>query len=292
MLVDYISDLHMELNSNVRLTKQKGGDVLILAGDITCMRFFHPNRTDAESRGMKKRFKSLLWETFADYKKIYYLPGNHEYYGHHFVKADDRFKDIIESYDPRLEFVNNVSKFYSDDDRHVMFIFSTLWTDFDNANPLCLHACRDMINDYKTIHLHHDKDLDYTKTKSPWFNQNKLSPEYILTTNRDYVNYIKLAYEHAVGATDIVVATHHAPSYQSHNPTRFGPADASTSAFCAELGNWIAETNIKYWIHGHTHSDVNYHIGDCNVLGCMYGYDGYEFPSSTRPKEIGRINLC
>lgn len=287
MLIDFISDLHMEINRNLRLKKQPGGDVLILAGDITCMRFFKPGRTDAEARSMQNRFREFISGFCEDYKHIFYLPGNHEYYNHYFHSADSDFRDIIETYDPRLKFVNNQSTSIDG----VTLIFSTLWTNFNNDNYWNKKAAEDLMNDYRVISQYKDGDISYDVAHSFGFNRNRLSPEVIYNFHQASFNFIKSAYEKRV--TDkVVIATHHAPSFQSHNVKRFGPQDDLTPAYCSEYGHWIADSAISYWLHGHTHADMDYVIGDTRILGNMYGYEMYDFiPNRGWKKEIKRIEI-
>lgn len=293
MIIDYISDLHLEINGSAehRIKKDPGGDILILAGDITCMRFFNPKRTDPEARGMKKRFKSILTNNFGDYEYIFYIPGNHEYYGHYYWGADQDFREIIEGYDDRLRFVNNSATIVPDKKTgtSVFFIFSIFWSNFRNGNPLDMNAAESGMNDYRSIYQYKDADINYINSKSPNFNNNKLCAQITLEEHRRAFSYIKNAYEWRQPADKVVVVTHHAPSFKSHNNSRLSNLDALSSAFYSEYFDWIAESNISYWIHGHTHHDVDYDIGGTNIRGCMYGYDGFEFGPQHRPKQIGRI---
>ena len=81
MIVTVLSDLHCEIAAFDR--SLSGGDLLILAGDITCARFFQRHRTDAEARSMRKM---RLWSECAKYRRVFYVVGNHEPY--HFDIAE------------------------------------------------------------------------------------------------------------------------------------------------------------------------------------------------------------
>lgn len=73
-----------------------------------------------------------------------------------------------------------------------------------------------------------------------------------------------------------VVLTHYLPSYQSvHSAYINSPIN---SFFATELGSYIAETDIDFWFHGHTHTSCNYIIDNLTEKGCLvscnpYGYN-------------------
>lgn len=43
-------------------------------------------------------------------------------------------------------------------------------------------------------------------------------------------------------------------------------------AFTVELGNYMAESNIDYWIYGHSHRNIDAQIGDTHILSNQLGY--------------------
>lgn len=70
---------------------------------------------------------------------------------------------------------------------------------------------------------------------------------------------------------NIIVVTHHAPSFQSIASTYRG--DLINSSFANDLDNFIKEhSNIKCWIHGHTHNNFDYMVGGCRVFCNPRGY--------------------
>ena len=43
-------------------------------------------------------------------------------------------------------------------------------------------------------------------------------------------------------------------------------------AFTVELGDYIAISGIDYWIYGHSHRNIDAHIGDTHILSNQLGY--------------------
>ena len=43
-------------------------------------------------------------------------------------------------------------------------------------------------------------------------------------------------------------------------------------AFTVELGNYIADSDIDYWIYGHSHRNIDAQIGKTKILSNQLGY--------------------
>ena len=43
-------------------------------------------------------------------------------------------------------------------------------------------------------------------------------------------------------------------------------------AFTVELGNFIADSQINYWIYGHSHRNIKAQIGDTLIVSNQLGY--------------------
>ncbi len=72
MKIQYASDLHLEMGTNKKFIKenplQPKADILLLAGDIT--------RLEDSS------FEDEVFDRWSnDFKQVYMIPGNHEFYG-------------------------------------------------------------------------------------------------------------------------------------------------------------------------------------------------------------------
>jgi UDP-2,3-diacylglucosamine pyrophosphatase LpxH len=280
--IDYMSDLHMEINGNVAeqimIPKGTSDDVLILDGDITCYRYFDPNRTDSESRGMRKRFAKFIHEKCGHYKKIIYIPGNHEYYGFYMDGADEWFQRQIEMIDSRLEVFNNKSYV----NEKFTIIGSTFWVGFHDglADPwmeLIKRSVENGMNDFRLIR----PELD---SKSP------ITADHVQEIHRKSFDFIKTCAELHDTDTPLIVATHHAPCMMSHSNARFGDNDLKYG-YITEYGDWICDSKIDHWIHGHTHHNVEYDIADCKVQSAMYGYLGHDRSLASQTMHAGRIEI-
>ena len=128
MLVHYMSDLHLEFGEPL---ETKGGDVLILAGDIT-------TKTRVE----------WINEQAKKYDHVLYVAGNHEYYQGHMEDTDVA---------TRMKLVSNVT-FLQNDRVEINgrgFIGGTLWS---NIHPEARHHAEQCMNDYLCI-LNEDNRL-------------------------------------------------------------------------------------------------------------------------------------
>jgi predicted phosphohydrolase len=242
MKINLVSDLHIDFDPKDVTDKYKD-EILILAGDL------------CESRKWRSLTSFLEYHSSL-YKEVIYVPGNHEYYTSSIEKTNIEL-EAISSKIPNLHFLNN-SKVIIDD---VVYIGSTLWSDFENDNPISKMQVEKGLYDYSLI--------DY-KGKP-------ISTDDVLSIFK--INVFYLEYELKKHKEDkVVVITHHAPSYQSIHPKY--NSHGLNGGFASDL-NWLIESNpqIRYWFHGHTHTSFNYLIGEtrivCNPKG--YGKENSEY---------------
>jgi predicted phosphodiesterase len=119
----------------------------------------------------------------------------------------------------------------------------TLWTNFYNNDIYCKLLYRHFLDYHRIIDASADAILaEHNKTLA-----------------------------HIAAAKPEIVVTHHAPSYKScHEKYKDDP---NNDFFVSDLEQFILDNpNIKYWIHGHTHTDFNYRIGECQVICNPLGY--------------------
>ena len=285
--IDYVSDLHLEINGSAQdcvKPRDSEGDILLLVGDITCYRYFKPERTDSESRSMKKRFQKFIQD--QPHKEIFLIPGNHEYYGFYFEGADKWMDGILRSIDPRLRILQNELII-----RNGVAIFgATLWTNMNNYNPLTMMAVGNGMRDFEIIGLKRDEDVTYEdRHRMGRVFKNRFGTE---TAYREHcVTMANLRqYYDMFSDMPFVVATHHGPSFKSHSLERFGDTEIKYG-YLTEYGDWISDSKIDYWIHGHTHHNVDYKLGNCQVTSAMYGYVGWDRKHYDRKLEYGRIEI-
>lgn len=261
MRIGYVSDLHLEFRDYPMFWMKEnadiGGDVLILAGDITTAHTVATYRTDKNHRSFVKYAEFFGEEVLSKYKHVFYVMGNHEHYNCTFDQSAEilkaGFKKIGYGWE-KIELFDNSHTVLDD----VLFIGSTLWSNFENANPISMHDCKNSMNDYHVIYR------EIYKPINPWFTlaEHYKSVKYIRDVIESYQN------------KKTVVFTHHAPTLVSLNKQHVG--NGLDGAYASDLSDLILGwPNIKYWIHGHTHMNVDYSVGDYSkVIANQRGYDG------------------
>lgn len=277
--IDFCSDLHMEINGSVerqiKIPDGNENDVMILAGDITNYKLFGLEKTDPSARGMKKRMEYFLKEKLGRYETILYVPGNHEYYGHYWREADSKFQDDIAKIDDRVLVLQNGVL----ETGEVHIFCSTFWTDFNKGDPLAVLAAENGMNDYRAIceTENSNKKIRGYMTDQAHAKSRKTLSQYLQYNTGDQNK-------------KFIVATHHGPSLQSFDSKRYGVNDTLKFGYLSDLDDYIRYSRIDYWIHGHTHHNVDYQIGNCQVKSAMHGYNGSDRLFSD-PFEIGRITI-
>ena len=255
--VGYVSDLHLEFQRAPDFSKEEGGDVLILAGDITTASVLSPNRTDQDSMKSKKALLKLKTELLDKYKVVLYVMGNHEHYRF-------TFEDTIPAIRQHLDLIGCSNVVVMDDNilqyKEVCFIGNSLWSDFMKENPNSMLAAWEGMNDYRIIACRESFGT--------------ITPEFILGKHKTHRNYINVT-ANALSDMPVVVITHHGPTLKSLNALHSG--NSLDGAYCSDLSNIILDNkNIKYWVHGHTHAHLDYKVGECNVLANQRGYEDYD----------------
>jgi Icc-related predicted phosphoesterase len=237
----YISDVHsyMHVFDYYMQEAASKDEILILAGDL---REFG-NRNGGDLLDKLRTICSI-------FKKVIFVPGNHEYYGSYINTVDDKIREGLSDVDNFILLQNG--GFIEIDG--VRIIGATLWSDITN----CREIVKYMLSDYSVIFI---KDGD-TKSKL-------ITPDYTLDLHRRHLENIKESLYEWEGPS--IVVTHHTPSFKSMTP---GFEDSMiNSAFMNELE---LEKWPTYWIHGHVHSRHNYMHNGCNVLCNPVGYKGEE----------------
>lgn len=235
MTVQYISDLHLEFPENKAFLNKNPihayGDILILAGDVVPFIVMEEHND--------------FWDYISNnFKHIYWVPGNHEYY---YSDISKHSGSIYKKLRDNLFLVNNVAVMHND----IKFIFSTLWTDISDNNQFIIQY---RMSDFKVIR---NGDIIFTPE-----NYNHLHQECLKFLTDELAKQ---------DAKKTVVVTHHVPTYLNY-PEKY-KGDILNEAFAVELNNLIRESNIDYWIFGHHHkNNCDFKIGKTRLLSSQLGY--------------------
>ena len=251
MKISLVSDLHLDFAS----VQLPGGEVLILAGDI------------CEYRSFKKELPSVVnffKNECPKYEQVFMVMGNHEHYRY---RLDKTYESLVELLPTNVRLLENETVDY----RGVVFMGATLWTDLDRNSPIATIALKHGMNDYRAIENYYSDTGFY----------HKLTPEYTYRLHNNTLDYFRSSLaEHQ--ARPVVVITHHAPSYQSIHERYLG--DGMNAGYASNLDEFILDhPQIKYWLHGHTHTAFDYQVGSTRVLCNPRGYYPHEPDTGFNP---------
>ena len=214
MKIQYCSDLHLEfdLNSNflAETNWEVSGEVLILAGDIAPL---HDNY-------LVNPFFSFL---SANYKAVFWVPGNHEFYHRDLHDFKPSFHLKIRE---NIHLLHNTRIVYEG----IEFLCTTLWT---HLNEPTIPLIEKGVADFAAI------SQKGKRLKANDYNQ----------LHQESLRFLKSAIENATHPT--VVVTHHLPSMLCNSPEH---AESSLNeAFCVDLTAFIRDCKANFWIYGHSH---------------------------------------
>lgn len=262
------SDLHLEFG-DLEIYNEDNVDCLILAGDIlvaTDLKHTQPNKEGGFDRA--ERYRKFFRNINQEFPNVVYVMGNHEHYGGDFAKSAQRIRDMIAEYN--LHNVHLLDKEAIDIDGYTI-IGGTLWTDFNRGDGLVMYTARERMNDYHGV-----KNSASGHAVGDW----RFKPAHTLHDHNQMMSFIRvvLGNRHEQGITDnkVVVVGHHAPSRGSI-ASWVSTADMLSSCFVSDLDEFITDhPDIQLWVHGHTHDDFDYTVGDTRIVCNPRGYWGHE----------------
>lgn len=250
MKIQYASDLHLEFTENSNYIRQNPlhaiGDILILAGDIGYI-------------DDKNHIKHPFWDWASEnYRQVIVCMGNHEFYKYSDLAT---FKDGY-----RLEIRPNIHYHYNNivhlDD--IDIIVSTLWAHIPLKEA---YFTESIISDFRRI-IYNKEILSFAE-----FNKE----------NKKCIDFINKSVK-ASSAKHKIVVTHHVPSFRMHN-SKFTDSKAK-GAFIVELEDFIKDSNIEYWIFGHSHYNIDVQIGETQCITNQLGYVSHNEHFSFNPGKI------
>ena len=186
-------------------------------------------------------FSILISES---YEKIFWLPGNHEFYDFDIEKFNKYKETKVRG---NIEIVNNQVITLND----VNLIFTTLWSNISIKNELII---RERINDF--YHIKHNG-----KPLLP-YHYNKLHQEALLFLETEL---------HVKQEEKNVIITHHVPTMINY-PSQY-LNDVLNESFVVEMLPLIEKYQPKAWIYGHSHINTpEFLIGKTRMVTNQLGY--------------------
>ena len=239
--IQFVSDIHLEFAENQKyLTKHPlkvTGDVLLIAGDTAYL--------DLPDSGKDTYSQYGFWDWASEhYQQVIVCLGNHDFYGHYDIAtvSDEYCKEIR----PNIHaYYNNVVHLGDVD-----VIVSTLWAHIESYNT---YQTEHGVSDFYRIN----------------YNKHRLTADDFNREHKRCLLFVKQAIEESTAKCKIVL-THHVPTELCTAPEfRDSPING---AFTVELGDYIANSGIDYWIYGHSHRNIDAQIGNTNILSNQLGY--------------------
>ena len=235
MRIQYASDLHLEFSQNRHYLQQHPLEV---CGDVLVLAgdilyLCHNYKEDP------------FWDWASEnYQQVIVTLGNHEFY------HDSDINDYSDGRTIRIR--NNVNAYYNrvvtigDTD----IIVSTLWA---RIHPAEAFVTRNNVSDFYQILC----------------NGHALTVDDFNNEHERCLSFIKNAVAESTAKHKVVV-THHVPSLLLTAPEFRG--SRINGAFTVELGNYIADSGIDYWIYGHSHRNIDDTIGTTRCVSNQLGY--------------------
>lgn len=238
------SDLHLEFEHGWTFPGDVAGDILILAGDII---------TFANPAPLANLLK--IWAN----RPVLYVAGNHEFYTRTPMdKESHKFKEWLALNFPHVHFLQDEAITING----VHFFGGTMWTDFQNQNPIAMEYARRNMNDFRFIFREEGQGF---------------TPQDGTELHKHYVDKLIEWFEVDLQGPRVVIS-HHAPVI---NPvSRYGDSPLQPAFNSLDMVDIIERYQPNLWVYGHTHECDNQVIGRTKIISNQLGYrnglGGYE----------------
>lgn len=239
--IQFVSDLHLEFEQNRMWLEENPlevtGDILLIAGDTAYL--------DVPERGHDTYSQYTFWDWASEhYKQVIVCFGNHDFYGYYdlAIMPDGYCKQIrhnVHAYYNKVVSLGDID-----------IIVSTLWSFIE---PFDAYQTEKGVSDFYRI----------------LYNGHRLTADDFNAEHERCFDFIRKAVKESKAKTKIVL-THHVPTQQCTAKEFQG--SVINGAFTVELGNYIADSDIDYWIYGHSHRNIDAQIGKTKILSNQLGY--------------------
>ena len=201
------------------------------------------------------KYRNFLERASVQFKHVIMIAGNHEFYHGRWYKALDTMRHECNQFH-NVYFLEDQVKEIDE----VLFVGSTLWTDMNKNEWHTKYQVKQGMSDFKII-------------KNDQNGYRNLHPDDVIVRHSKSLEFIKNTIVNT--SKKIVVVTHHAPSDMSVADCYKGDI-LMNGAYRSNLEDFIMDSNINLWCHGHTHFSFDYMLGNTRVVCNPRGYVGHE----------------
>lgn len=259
-----VSDLHLEAFTGqspetlvigfLPHDERDAESALVLAGDIS---------------SFGEQLLGFLAECCKKWQKVYFVPGNHEWYRHDYAKYSKELNEALlkdtASFGvfENLEFAIDDVGYEELEEPKVRLIFAPLWG--DGGPTLADQATVGFyLNDFRLISNMNGNEFKRFTVQDMMRIHKK--------QKKEIDRLLKVPFD---GKS--VVITHHLPSRRLVS-ARFWPADGSDGAnggFVGQCDDILAYDHAPdIWIHGHTHDTIDTELWKTRIVCNPAGYRG------------------
>lgn len=235
--IQIFSDLHVEHLTNINFLHKINvtAPYCALLGDI--------------GNPYKKNYLNTLKFFSENFKRVFVLTGNHEYYQNIYCKTNEKINELIKDI-PNVEFLNRTVIKLED----YIVLGCTLWSKIDLEH---VRIISDTCNDYHQIHYMENEKIYRFNIGM----QNLLHSKDVNWLNEQIAKYSE---------EKVIILTHHAPSYKNTWDSKYD-GKPTNSVFASHL-EYMFKDNVKLWCYGHTHYCNDQMINGIRLFSNQYGY--------------------
>lgn len=256
------SDLHLEQFSARSVEKNElaclpfddrdAESILVMAGDISA----RPHQLVEFVKKVETRFK-----------RVVYVPGNHEYYNHEMTALEPLLKEELSKHTSRTSYA--IGEVLCEQIDGIRFIFGTMWANGGKSREELAKVGRGLW-DFGCIML----------------NGTLFSVHDMIAINRKMCNDIESFLLNDNSGMKNVVVSHHLPSYGLCHP-RFG--NSINGGFATDFDELLASEHAPdIWIHGHTHDTFDKKYLNARIVCNPRGYaKEFEFEGGEKFNDYG-----
>lgn len=258
MKIQIVSDTHLEFrNNSFKNLIKPSAPILFLLGDI-CV---------CGTNDDWNTFKKFLTFLSPQFKYIFFVPGNHEYYtsSKNITNSETisginlKIKKFIKTLGNVYALIDSAIKMTINEIKYV-FIGTTLWSYIEPKNYKLINSS---MNDYSSIWVQNDKIIDTDKKPNRFrhYNVHDMSKLHIKS-----VKFINRTLKKINTDETAILLTH-------HKPIRDEPITNKISqAYESDLKDIIIKHPLKLACWGHTHKKYDKIINNVKCVSNPKGY--------------------